>query len=74
METPCCTTLYCSRIWSRTCERPSAIDHVVFRDDLEPVHHWLSCQDVLIVRNAKADSDSVVGKTVEAICRHGENS
>jgi hypothetical protein len=33
-------------------ERPAAIDHVVFRDYLKPVHGRFPGQDVLIVRNA----------------------
>src|SRR5271166_2808941 len=55
-------------------ERSASIDHVVFRDDLKPVHHRFSGQDVPIVRNPKADSDSILGKAVEAICWHRNNS
>src|SRR5579862_7386730 len=51
-------------------ERTAAIDHVVFRDDLKPVDDRLPGQDVAIVRNAKADSDSVLSKAVKAICGH----
>jgi hypothetical protein len=74
METPCCTTLYCSRIWSSTRERPSTVDHVIFRDDFKPVDDWLLFKNVLVVRNAQADSDSIFGESVEAICRHRDTS
>src|SRR5579883_244036 len=51
-------------------ERTASIDHEIFRDDLEPVHHRLLVQDVVVMRNAKTDSDSVFGKTVKTIGRH----
>jgi hypothetical protein len=51
-------------------KRPAAIDHVVFRDDLEPVHYGLSRQNMPVVRNPKADSYSMIRKAIEAISRH----
>ena len=53
-------------------ERAARIDHVVFRDDLEPIHDRLLLQDVLVVRHAQADADAVVGEGVEAGGGHGE--
>ncbi len=48
----------------------AAVDHVVFGDDLEPVDDGLLLEDVTVVRNAKADADSIVREPVEAICWH----
>ena len=50
------------------------VDHEVFRDDLEPVHHRLARKDVLVMRNAETDSDAVVLKRIEAIAGHEECS
>ena len=52
-------------------ERTPAIDHVIFRNDLEPVDNRLVFENMLVVRNAEADSDPVVFESVESICRHG---
>ena len=51
-------------------ERTAAVDHVVFGDDFEPVDDRLLGEDVVVVRNAQADADTVIGKCVEAIGRH----
>ena len=52
------------------CQRPATVDHVIFRDDLKPVDERLPLKNVLVVGNAQADSNSVFGESVEAICRH----
>src|SRR5580704_9409413 len=54
----------------QNCKRPAAIDHVVFRDDLEPIDHRLAFQDVLVMRNPQADADAVLGMSVKSIGRH----
>ncbi len=51
-------------------ERTAAIDHIVFRDDLEPVDDRVTAEDVLVVGNAQTDADAVIGKAVEAVCGH----
>jgi hypothetical protein len=51
-------------------ERAAAVDHVVFGDDLEPVDDGLFGEDVVVVRDAKADPYAVVAETVEAIGWH----
>ena len=72
IETPCCTTLYWSRIWSKDLERVAAADHVVFGDDLKPVDDWLLGEDVIVVRHAQTDADTVFRKRVESVWLHGE--
>ena len=51
-------------------ERTPTVDHVVLRDDLKPVHERLLRENVVVVRNSQANTDSVVGISVEAIGRH----
>src|SRR5262249_36818158 len=51
-------------------QRTSAVDHVVFRDDFEPTDDRLFLKDVIVVRNAKADSDSEILESVKAIGWH----
>ena len=51
-------------------ERAAAIDHEVFRDDLEPIDHRLLLEDVPVMRHAQADSDSVFGEAIERVCWH----
>ena len=43
------------------------IDHEIFSDDFEPVDHRLARKDVLIVRNAKADSDAVIRNALKRL-------
>ena len=52
-------------------ERTAAVDHEVFRDDLEPVDGRFAREDVLVMRHAQADADAVIGEIIEAIRRHG---
>jgi hypothetical protein len=42
------------------CKRAPTVHHKILRDDLEPVDHGLLFKDVLIVRDAEADTDSVI--------------
>ena len=51
-------------------ERPAAIDHEIFRDDLEPIDHRFLRENVLVMRHAQADADSVFGEIIEGIGRH----
>src|SRR5260370_37593935 len=51
-------------------ERTPAVHHVVLRDDLEPVHHWLALKQVLVVRYPQTYTDSVVGVSIKSIGRH----
>lgn len=51
-------------------ERSSAVDHVVFGDDFEPVDDGFFGEDVVVVRDAKADPYAVVAESVEAIGWH----
>jgi hypothetical protein len=53
-------------------ERASAIHHVVLRDDLEPIDHGLLRKDVVVMRDSKPDTDTVVGESVEAVGWHRE--
>ena len=53
-------------------QRTTGIDHEVLRDDFEPIYHRLAGKNVLIVRNAQANSDTVILKRIEAIAGHGE--
>ena len=53
-------------------ERVAAADHVVFGDDLKPVDDRLFARDVVVVRHAQADADTVFRKRVESVCWHCE--
>ena len=52
----------------------AGVDHEVLRDDFEPVDDGLAREDVLVMRNAEADSDAVVLKRIEAISGHRQFS
>jgi hypothetical protein len=51
-------------------QRASAVNHEIFRYDLEPIHDGLARKNVVVVRRAQTDPDSVVCVAVEAIGRH----
>ena len=51
-------------------KRSSCIDHEIFRDDLKPIDRRLLRQDMLVVGDAKANANAVVGEVIEAIRRH----
>src|SRR3954462_2428056 len=55
-------------------QRTPAIDHEIFRDYFEPIDQWLAAQDVVVMRRAQSDADSVVCKSVETIPRHCKSS
>src|SRR5208282_4533222 len=49
-------------------QRPSAIDHEIFRNNLEPVDDRFASQNVIVMWSAQADADTVVGEAIKAIC------
>ena len=51
-------------------QRSPAINHEIFGDDFEPVAGRLARKDVLVVRDAEADTHSIRGETVKAIRGH----
>jgi hypothetical protein len=51
-------------------QRAAAIDHEIFRDNLEPIHDRLTREDVIVVRGTQTDPYSVVCESIEAIGRH----
>jgi hypothetical protein len=51
-------------------ERTATVDHVVFGDNFEPIDDGFFIEDVTVVRNAEADTNSVVREPIEAICWH----
>ena len=51
-------------------KRPATIDHIVFRDDLEPVDDRFLGEDVIVVWNSQSDTDTIIGKRVESISGH----
>ncbi len=51
-------------------QRTPAIHHEVFRDDLEPVHDRLPLENMLVMRNAQTDADTVIGESVKSIGGH----
>ena len=55
-------------------QRPAAVDHEIFRNDLEPVDHRLVLEDMLVMRNSQANTDSVFGEAIEWIGRHYKES
>jgi hypothetical protein len=55
-------------------ERAAAIDHEILRDDLEPIDHRFLRENVPVMRHAQANADSILGKIIERICRHGGKS
>src|SRR5271154_2062397 len=52
------------------CQRAPAVDHVILRDDLEPVHYGFLLEDVGVMRNPQTDTDPVIREPVESIGRH----
>jgi len=68
METPCWTTLL--KNFVEDLEGAAAVDHEIFRDDFEPVADRLAGKNVVVVCGAQADTDAVVGKSVELIRGH----
>src|SRR4029077_14692954 len=42
----------------------------IFGNNFEPVAHRLARQNVLVVRRAQANPDSILRKSIKSICRH----
>src|SRR6516164_3361048 len=55
-------------------ERPPAINHEIFRDNFEPIARRFFRQDVVIVRDAQPDPDTVRREAIEPIRRHSASS
>src|SRR5271167_242863 len=51
-------------------QRTSAIDHVILRDDLEPVHYGFLLEDVGVMGNPQTDADPVIREPVKSIVWH----
>src|SRR5277367_5088911 len=51
-------------------QRTSAIDHVIFRDDLEPVDRGYLLEDVGVMGNPQTDADPVIREPVKSIGWH----
>jgi hypothetical protein len=51
-------------------QRPTAIDHEIFRNYFEPINDGLARENVVVVRGAQSDADAEVRKSIEAIRRH----
>jgi hypothetical protein len=49
---------------------PPTIHHVVFGDDFKPPDDGFALKDVVVMRDAQADSHSVIGERVEAVRGH----
>jgi len=48
-------------------QRTAAVDHEIFRNNLEPVHDRFSGEDMIVVRGTQADSNAVVRESVKPI-------
>src|SRR5271154_7517892 len=52
------------------CQRAPAVDHVILRDDLEPVHYRFLLEDVGVMGNPQTDADPVIREPVKSIGWH----
>src|ERR1700733_6948339 len=52
------------------CQRAPAVDHVILRDDLEPVHYGFFLEDVGVMGNPQTDADPVIREPVKSIGWH----
>src|ERR1700677_4626223 len=52
------------------CQRAPTVDHVILRDDLEPVHYGFLLEDVGVMRNPQTDADPVIREPVKSIGWH----
>src|SRR5271155_1299046 len=52
------------------CHCAPAVDHVILRDDLEPVHYGFLREDVGVMRNPQTDADPVIREPVKSIGWH----
>src|SRR6266568_4732523 len=48
-------------------QRTAAVDHEIFRKNLEPVHDRFSREDMMVVRGTQANSNAVVRESIKAI-------
>src|SRR5260370_8557974 len=51
-------------------QRPPIIDHVVLRDNLEPIHDRFFGENMLVMRHSKSYPNSEVCESIERICWH----
>src|SRR3984885_7417059 len=51
-------------------QRAPAVDHVILRDDLEPVHYGFFLEDVGVMGNPQTDADPVIREPVKSIGWH----
>src|SRR5438270_254188 len=51
-------------------ERPAAINHEVFGDDLKPVDDRFLFKNMMVMRDAQPDAYAVIFVSVEAVCGH----
>src|SRR5271155_3881225 len=51
-------------------QRASAVNHEIFRYDFEPIHDGLARKNVMVMRRAQTDPNSVIRVAVKAIGRH----
>src|SRR5260370_10622257 len=51
-------------------QRPSAVDHEILRDDFKPADDRLPGQNMIVVRGAQPDPDTILGEIVESIRGH----
>src|SRR5215467_9823180 len=48
----------------------ATIHHEIFRDDLEPIYNWFLFKDMVVVRDSKANADTIVGIPIETVRGH----
>ncbi len=51
-------------------QRPSTVDHEIFRDDLKPVDNGFARKNMLVMWSAEPNSNPVICKPIKAISRH----
>src|SRR5579872_3782132 len=51
-------------------ERAPTVDHVILRDDLEPIHYRFLVENVSVMRNPQTDPDPVIRESVKSIGWH----
>src|SRR5436305_559964 len=55
-------------------QRTPAIDHEILGNNLEPIADRLARQNMVVVRRAQANPDSIFSESVKAICGHSLRS
>src|SRR4029077_8980613 len=51
-------------------ERPAAINHEIFGNHFKPVNHRFLFENMIVMRDAQPNADTVIFVSVEAICGH----